>query len=282
MQSRTLQYRQLLTADSSFKLSGAQHAPDSRSPVEILGIDVGGSGIKGALVDIRTGKFTSERHRIKTPPRAEPKAVAKVVARLVEHFSWTGTVGCCFPARIKNGIAKTAANIDQTWIGTNVAELFSRIAGCPFGVLNDADAAAVAEMTFGAGKGLKGVVLLLTFGTGIGSAIFTDDVLIPNTELGHVYLHGMVAEHYASDRVRKEQDLSWEEWAARAQEYLTHIERLFDIDTIILGGGASKPKKSAKYLDLLRTDAEIITARLKNEAGIIGAAYSARRLAAGQ
>lgn len=230
-------------------------------------------------MDIRTGQLTAERHRIKTPPQAEPNGVAETVAKIVKHFGWTGPVGCCFPARIKKGVAKTAANISSDWLGTNVADLFRDRSGCEFIVLNDADAAAVAEMNFGAGRGLDGAVLLLTFGTGIGSAIFMNQVLIPNSELGHLYLHGMIAEHYASDRIRKEQNLTWEQWAERVQEYISHVERLLDLDVIILGGGISKPKKTAKYLDLLRTDAELITAALENDAGIVGAAYSARVLA---
>lgn len=252
---------------------------DQRSEVEILGIDVGGSGIKGAPVDTRTGRLTAERHRIKTPPRAEPDAVAAVVTRIVDHFAWKGPVGCCFPARIKKGVAKTAANIAEEWVGTDVSELFKIRSGRPFYVLNDADAAAVAEMEFGAGKGIDGAVLLLTFGTGIGSAIFMNHVLFPNTELGHLYLNGLVAEHYASDRIRKEQDLSWEDWAARAQEYISHVERLLDLDVIILGGGISKPKKTSRYLHLLTTEAQILTAELENDAGIVGAALSARAIA---
>ena len=252
---------------------------DQRPEVEILGIDVGGSGIKGAPVDIRTGELTAERHRLRTPPQAEPDAVADTVAKVVRHFGWKGPVGCCFPARIKSGVAKTAANISQNWLEQNVATLFRERAGCPFVVLNDADAAAVAEMEFGAGHRLQGTVMLLTFGTGIGSAIFVNRVLLPNTELGHLFLRDMVAEHYASDRIRKEQDLSWDEWAARAQEYLSHVERLFDLDYIILGGGISKPKKAERYLHLLRTEAQILTAQLENDAGIVGAAYSARAIA---
>lgn len=247
--------------------------------MEILGIDVGGSGIKGAPVDIRTGGLTSERHRITTPPGAAPGDVAGVVARIVHHFEWRGPVGCCIPARIKKGVAKTAANIDPAWIGTNAATLFAEASGCPFVVLNDADAAAIAEMNFGAGRDLDGVVLMLTFGTGIGSALFVDGVLLPNTEFGHFYLHAMVAEHYASDRARKDQNLGWEGWAERAQEYLSHVERLLDVDTIILGGGISQPGKKEKYLHLLKTEARLLTAELKNDAGIVGAAYSARVLA---
>lgn len=248
--------------------------------MEFLGIDVGGTGIKGAPVDLRTGQLTAERHRIATPGGAKPQPVAEGVASIVRHFRWTGPVGCCIPARVKHGVATTAANIDPKWIGTDAASLFSAASGCPFVVLNDADAAAIAEMQFGVGQGLEGIVLLLTFGTGIGSALFTDQRLIPNTEFGHFYVNGMVAEHYASDRARREENLEWAGWAERAQEYLSHLERLFDIDVIILGGGISKPKKRAKYLHLLRTNARLLTAELENDAGIVGAAYTARVLAA--
>lgn len=237
---------------------------------------MGGSGIKGAPVDVTTGQLTERRKRIPTPDGARPDDIAEVVRQIVEHFNWTGRVGCCIPARVKRGVASTAANIDPSWIDTDAALLFSEASGCACHVLNDADAAAIAEMHFGAGRDLDGVVLLLTFGTGIGSALFTGKTLIPNTEFGHVYLHGMVAEHYAADRARKEEDLGWSGWAERAQEYLSHMERLLDLDTIILGGGVSKPKKKAKYLHLLDTRAQLLTAELKNEAGIVGAALSAR------
>ncbi len=246
--------------------------------MELLGIDVGGSGIKGAPVDIQTGELTRPRWRIKTPERAEPRAVARSVADLVKHFEWKGPVGCAFPARIKKGVAHTAANIDQAWIGTNVEELFQSHAGRPFIVLNDADAAAIAEMNYGAGRDRTDVVLLLTVGTGIGSSLFIDRTLLPNTEFGHFELRGMVAEHYSSDKARREQGLSWKEWAGRFQEYLTHIERLLDVDLIILGGGVSKEKKKERYLDLIRTTAELKTAQLQNDAGIIGAAYRAQGL----
>lgn len=247
--------------------------------MELLGIDVGGSGIKGAPVDIRTGELAAERRRVKTPERAQPAAVARAVRDIVKYFDWKGPVGCAMPARIKRGVARTAANIDSSWIGTDVAELFGSSTGCPVVVINDADAAAVAEMEFGAGRERTDTVLLLTVGTGIGSALFHERVLLPNTELGHLNLHGMVAEHYASDRARKDHNLSWKEWAGRFQEYLTHVERLLDIDLIILGGGVSKPKKKEKYWRFLKTEAELDTALLENEAGIIGAAYSARVLA---
>ena len=268
-----------LSSAASVRLH-ASVRPRYDSVVEIFGIDVGGSGIKGAPVDVRTGRLTTERLRIPTPEGASPKEVAAVVVSMLDHFHWKGPVGCGIPARVKQGVAHTAANISDSWIGKNAARLFSKASGCPFAILNDADAAALAEMHFGAGRGLKGVVLMLTLGTGIGSALFVDNMLIPNTEFGHFWLRGRVAEHYASDRVRKEENLDWETWAARMQEYLSHLERLLDIDTIILGGGISKPSRSEKFLHLLNTKADLLTAELRNEAGIVGAAWTARRLAA--
>lgn len=247
--------------------------------MEILGIDIGGSGIKGAPVDIHTGRLTAERHRIATPQPSSPAAVADVVAELARHFDWSGPIGCAFPARIKNGRALTAANISREWLGLDAATLFTEVTGRPTLLLNDADAAGIAELAFGAGRDRKGVVLLLTFGTGIGSALFSDGVLVPNTELGHLVFHGSSAEHYAADRVRKELDLSWQEWAERVQEYLDHVEFLLGPDLIILAGGISKPKKRDRYLRHLHTRAELVTAELQNEAGIVGAAYAARHLA---
>ena len=164
----------------------------------ILGIDIGGSGIKAAPVDITTGALLAERYRLDTPQPSKPKAVAMVVAELTRHFDWHGPIGATMPARIKNGVAHTAANIDKKWIGTNVAQLFAQTTGCPTRVLNDADAAGVAEMAFGAGRGRMGVVLMLTFGTGIGSGLFIDGILVPNTELGHLIFHGDKAEAYAA------------------------------------------------------------------------------------
>ncbi len=259
-----------------------RHRQDTISTVQIFGIDVGGSGIKGAPVDIRTGRLAAERLRIPTPKGARPKAVAAVVASMLDHFGWQGPVGCGIPARVKQGVARTAANISDDWIGTDAARLFSKASKRPFAVLNDADAAALAEMHFGAGRGLQGVVLMLTLGTGIGSALFVDNALVPNTEFGHFWLRGQVAERYASDRARKEENLDWKTWAARMQEYLTHLERLLDIDAIILGGGVSKPSRSEKFLHLLDTKAQLLTAELRNEAGIVGAALTAGRLIADQ
>jgi len=241
---------------------------------EILGIDIGGSGIKGAPVDLKKGEFATDRLRIETPQPSKPKAVAKVVAELVKHFKYSGPIGCTFPAVIQRGVALSAANVDKSWIGTDAATLFSEETGCPVLVWNDADAAGFAEMTHGAGKGRDGIVIMLTFGTGIGTAVFHDGKLLPNTEFGHVEIRGKDAEHRASANIRKEKGLSWKEWTGRVEEYLQHIEMLFTPDLFIIGGGVSK--KHEKFLPLLsgiRT--EIVPAELFNDAGIIGAAMAA-------
>ena len=249
--------------------------------MDILGIDIGGSGIKGAPVDVRKGILTAERHRVSTPQPSTPDAVAETVAQIVEHFGWKGPVGCTFPAVVKKGVTYSAANVDASWIGTNGRKILKKKTGCPVLLLNDADAAGIAEMRFGAGRKRSGVVLLLTFGTGIGSAIFVDGSLMPNTELGHMQImcgsRGMVeAEDYASDRARKVDRLAWSEWAARVNEYLNLLEALFSPDLFILGGGVSK--KHRKFLPLLSAQAEVVPAQLLNEAGIVGAALAARKL----
>lgn len=250
-------------------------------PVTILGIDIGGSGIKGAPVDTASGKLLDERHRIKTPQPATPAAVAKTVKTLVDHFNWQGPVGAAFPARIKSGVAKTASNIDKAFIGTDVAALFEKETGQPFYVLNDADAAGVAEMHFGAARAQQGVVMLVTVGTGIGSALFVDGTLVPNTELGWLMLpNGQAAEPYASDRVRKGQDLTWKQWAGRFQEYLDRVEFLFSPDLIVVGGGISKPERWSKFSGDLKTNARLVPAMLRNDAGIIGAAQAAQAIVA--
>ena len=244
-----------------------------KSRVRILGIDVGGSGIKGAVVDTRTGKLVSERYRIKTPDPASPKAMAQVVGRVVKHFRWRGPVGCGMPGPVKGGRIMVVTNLDKSWAGVKAHELYSRESGCAVTVINDADAAGLAEMTFGAGKGHKGVVVITTLGTGIGSAVFVDGVLLPNTELGHIEIRGKTAEERAAARIRKEKGLSWEKWAGRLNEYYAALEFLLWPDLIIIGGGVSK--RSDKFLHALTTRAKVVSARLHNEAGIIGAALSA-------
>lgn len=244
--------------------------------MQIMGIDIGGSGIKGALVDIEQGEFTVDRYRIPTPQPAVPEAVTDVVAEIVKHFEWSGPIGCTFPAIVKKGIAFSAANVDDAWIGTNVETLIQRKTNNPVIVLNDADAAGVAEMNFGAGRGKMGVVIVLTLGTGIGSAIFVDGHLLPNSELGHLEIRGKIGEDRASDRIREEKDLSWKKWAKRLNEYLQHVEFLFSPDLFIIGGGVSK--RHQKFFKYLKLKTEIVPATLRNDAGIIGAAMTAKKL----
>jgi polyphosphate glucokinase len=238
-----------------------------------LGIDIGGSGIKGAPVDLDAGKFAQDRLRIPTPEGGKPADVAKVVAEIVAHFpDVDGPVGCTFPAVMSDGVALTAANVDTSWIGTDAQALFEKAAGRKFVVVNDADAAGIAEMRFGAGKDEKGVVLMLTLGTGIGSALFVDGVLVPNTEFGHIEVDGKEAEHRAAESVREEHDLKWKEWAERLDEVIAAIDKVLWPKVIMIGGGVSK--KSEKFLPHLHPRARVIPAQLLNDAGIIGAALA--------
>lgn len=240
----------------------------------VLGIDFGGSGVKGAIVNTKKGKMLSKRFRIPTPQPATPVAVAEVLNKIVKHYKWDGLVGVGYPGVVQNGIARTAANIDDSWIDTDINFLFSDITGCPVHVVNDADAAGAAEMKFGAGKKQNGVVMLVTVGTGLGTVMFSGGKLIPNLELGHVILNGDDAEKYASDAARKIAHLSWDEWAGRFNEYLLRLESLTWPELIIIGGGASK--KDEKFINHITTRAKVVPAELLNEAGIIGAAISAR------
>lgn len=243
--------------------------------MQILGVDVGGSGIKGAIVDTLTGQLVTDRHRIATPQPATPEAVAAVLAQLVVHFHWHGPIGCGFPAVIQQGVCRTASNIAKTFIGTNVDQLFSAATDCPCHTVNDADAAGLAEIQFGEGAGQPGVVLLVTIGTGLGTALFSDGKLLPNTELGHLYLEtGIKAERYASDAVRKLESLGWKAWGKRFNSYLTLMENLFWPDLIILGGGASK--KFDKFNEQLTVEAPIKPAAFLNQAGIVGSALYAK------
>jgi polyphosphate glucokinase len=243
--------------------------------MHILGVDIGGSGIKGAVVDTASGQLVTERHRIETPQPATPEAVAAVLAQLVLHFDWTGPVGCGFPAAIQHGVARTASNIAKSFIGTNIDKLFSEATNCPCYNVNDADAAGMAEMQFGEGADSDGLVMLITVGTGLGTALFTEGKLLPNTELGHIFLeNGVEAERYASDAVRKLEDLGWKSWSARFNNYLQTMEKLFWPDLIILGGGASK--KFDKFKDQLTLETPVKPAAFLNQAGIVGAALFAR------
>ncbi|MFI8105585.1 polyphosphate--glucose phosphotransferase [Streptomyces sp. NPDC086023] len=248
--------------------------------MQIFGVDIGGSGIKGAPVDLDRGDLARERHKVLTPHPATPEGVADGVVEVVSHFGWSGPVGVTFPGVVTDGITRTAANVDQGWVDLDARALLSaRLGGLPVTVLNDADAAGVAEMTFGAGRGRTGTVILLTLGTGIGSAVFTDGRLVANTELGHLELHGHDAEKKASTRAKEDEDLSWERWAKRVHRYLAHVEMLFSPELFIIGGGVSR--KADKFLPLLEgIRAEIVPAALQNNAGIVGAAMAARRSAA--
>lgn len=242
----------------------------------ILGMDIGGSGIKAAPVNIKTGKLVDEKHRIETPSESTPEAISGVILQHIDHFKWKGAIGIGFPAVVQNGVIHTAANIDKSWIGVNARKLFSKETGLPVWVLNDADAAGLAEIKFGAGAGFKGAILLVTVGTGIGTALFVKGKLYPNTELGHIYLKGRDkdAEYYASDNARKRENLDWEAWGEKFNEYLTTMENLFWPELIIIGGGVSK--KIEKFQHKLKLRAKIEPARLLNDAGIVGAAVAAK------
>jgi polyphosphate glucokinase len=243
----------------------------------ILGIDIGGSGVKGAPVDTQAGEFLAERHRVPTPQPSDVNSVLDAVAEVAGQFDGYDSVGVTFPGVVVDGEIRTAANMDKSWIDAPAAHLFAERLGKPVTVLNDADAAGVAEAAFGAGRGQRGLVLMLTFGTGIGSALFLDGTLIPNTEFGHIELHGKDAELRASDRAREDDDLSWEKWAERVEEYLKHLEFLLSPRLIIVGGGVSK--KSDKFLPLIDIRTPMVPATLLNNAGIIGAAVVAERQA---
>lgn len=244
--------------------------------MEILGIDIGGSGIKGALVNAETGELLTERHRIPTPDPSTPRAVAEVVAAVAKHFDWKGLVGCTFPAVIRNGVVYTAANVDKSWIGTDAKALFEEYTGCQVTIINDADAAGIAEMVFGAGRDAQGVVMMVTLGTGIGTALFVDGHLAPNTELGHIEVGGKDAESRASDAARKREDLSWKKWGKRLNHYFQTIEFLLSPDLFIIGGGVSK--KADKYFGYIHVRAQMVVAQMGNHAGIIGGAMAAHAL----
>jgi polyphosphate glucokinase len=265
-------------------MQGARRAANEQTihyanAMHALGIDIGGTGIKAAPVDVATGKLLADRQKIPTPRPARPDAVADVVTQLTTSFSWSGPVGITFPGVVTDGVTRTAANLDPAWIGMDTGALFAKATGNPVRVLNDADAAGVAEMTFGAGVGENGTVLMLTFGTGIGSALFSRGVLVPNTEFGHVEIHGQDAETRASERAKELYDLSWGKWAGRVDDYLQHMEALISPHLIIVGGGISK--QSDKWVPRLTgIRARIVPAALLNDAGIVGAAMATMSAAA--
>jgi polyphosphate glucokinase len=241
-----------------------------------LGIDIGGSGIKGAPVDLAEGRFAKDRLRYENPRLSSPDAVVDIVASIAEHFAddtGDSPIGVTLPAVVTGGVVRTAANIDPAWIGTDARRLLSERLGRPVTVVNDADAAGLGEVQFGAAQGAGGLVLVSTLGTGIGSALFYDGVLIPNSELGHLEIDGRDAEHRAASRVKDDKNLSWQQWAERLQRYYSHVEDLLWPDLIVVGGGVSR--KADKFLPLLHLRAPIVAAQLQNSAGIIGAAWLA-------
>lgn len=242
--------------------------------MNILGIDIGGSGIKGAIVDTKKGKLHSERFRIPTPKPSTPKAIAKAICEIKEHFEWDNDIGCCFPSVVIDGQIKYSSNLDKKWKGVQADEYFSKKCdNLGFVVINDADAAGIAEMNFGIGKGRKGLGIMITIGTGIGSGMFYNGHLIPNTELGRIFGHdGDLFENFAADSVRKKENLKWEDWGERFDIYLKHLVRIFSPDFFIIGGGASK--KIHKFQEHLNIETPIYVSENLNNAGIIGAAYN--------
>ena len=241
--------------------------------MRILGVDIGGTGIKAAVIETQTGELISEHKRIPTPQPATPENIASSLAQLVTELAWSGPIGCGFPATVHHGVAYSASNIDPSWINTDAQTLFSQVTEQPCFVVNDADAAGMAEMRFGAGQNNFGVTILLTIGTGIGSAVFVNGQLHPNTELGHVRFGDSIAERYCAESVRIKQNLSWQEWGIRFNEYLNHLEFVFNPDRFIIGGGIAE--HMAQFQPYLHTKALVLPARSLNQAGIIGAALFA-------
>lgn len=243
--------------------------------MEILGIDIGGTGIKGAIVNANTGTLTTERHRIPTPRPATPKAVAKVIKQMVEHFEWKGLIGCGFPTPLHHGMCTFGSNLHPDWKGVQVDALFKETTGNTFFIVNDADAAGLAEIHFGAGKDKKGVIMVITVGTGIGSGLFLNGKLLPDTEFGHIFSHkGDIFERYCADSVRRKEGLSKKRWAKRLDKYFKHLDFILSPELIIVGGGASK--KFDKLKPYFTVNVPVVAASSQNEAGIIGAAMAAK------
>jgi polyphosphate glucokinase len=237
------------------------------------GIDIGGSGMKGAPVDLETGMLAADRYKLSTPQPSTPAAVAEVAAEIVAHFSWDGPIGATFPAAVTDGVARTAANVDKAWIGTNISAVIGDATHLPVRAINDADAAGLAEATFGAAKGHNGLVVIATLGTGIGTALIYRGLLIPNSELGHIELDGYDAETRASAGAREREELSWSKWAKRLERYFGALEAYLWPDLFVVGGGVSR--RSEKFLPLVHVRTPIVAATLHNEAGIVGAALAA-------
>ena len=244
----------------------------------VLGIDIGGSGIKGAIVNVKTGEMTTDKHRIPTPEESTPKAVVDTIKQIAKKFDWKGPIGVGFPGVMQHGVVKTAANVDNGWLNVNLEKLVEKRTGSKCVAVNDADAAGMAEMKYGAGRKNKGVVIVLTIGTGIGCALFTEGKLVPNCEWGHFCLPGGIedAEKWTSDAARKKYDLTWDEWMQRLKVYINYIEDMFWPDLIIIGGGFAKKLEKKGFPFETRT--KTVPAQLLNEAGIIGAAVAAKQL----
>lgn len=241
--------------------------------MEILGLDIGGTGIKGAPVDAKTGELTRPRFRLRTPLPATPESVAQTAGEVVAHFGWSAAVGCGFPGVVQHGVVRTAPNLSTSWPGEDARARLEQATGCTVVIANDADAAGLAEMRFGAGRDRRGTVLVVTLGTGIGTALFVDGRRVPNMELGHIEIRGRDAEKRAAESVRVREGLSWKKWARRVDEYLKTVVALVNPELVIVGGGVSK--KHDRFLPLLAVDVEIVPAQLRNEAGIVGAALLA-------
>ena len=240
--------------------------------MEVFGLDIGGSGIKGTPVETESGELLAHRIRVPTPEAATPDEVVAAAVEVVSRSGWEGPVGCGFPGVVKEGVIHTAANVADEFIGFDLQTRLQKELGTPVRIVNDADAAGLAEVRWGAGRGVEGTVLMLTIGTGIGTALFIEGKLVPNTELGHVEIHGREAELWAADRIRKVEDLSWKRWARRIEEYFQRMEALLWPDLIVIGGGVSK--KSERFLPRIETRTKVVPAEMLNNAGIAGAALA--------
>ncbi len=240
-----------------------------------LGIDIGGTGIKGAIVDCATGELITDRLRLETPTPATPKRIGKALRQLTDELNWDRPIGCTFPAVIDRGVAMTAANVHKSCRRKNLASAFTDATGCHVIVMNDADAAGVGEIKFGAAKNVSGLVVLLTFGTGIGSALISDGRLVANSEFGHLHTQEGLAEHFASNKTRKEEQLTWREFARRVSSYLRYLALTFNPDLFVIGGGVSNPSRAPLWMPHLKVHTPVVRAELANNAGLVGAAYVA-------
>jgi polyphosphate glucokinase len=271
-----------MTTEAPAPIETESTPPPPESPVVStigLGIDIGGSGIKGAPVDLKTGLLIDDRLKVATPQPSTPEAVAAAVAQIVEHFSWKGPIGATFPAVVTNGVARTAANVDHSWIGTDITAVLGAASGVAVTAINDADAAGLAEAAFGAAAGHHGLVVIATLGTGIGTALIHQGILVPNSEFGHIELDGFDAETRASANAREREGLSWSKWAKRLDRYFQALEAYLWPELFVVGGGVSR--RAEKFLPLLQIRTPIVAATLHNEAGIVGAALAAAGVGTG-